>query len=118
MNGWTVKASPSLHSGGKDEYAVLDASGCYVAMCGTGNLEAEFIVRAVNSHADLLAALEKMEPLLKSFDNWCRVDHHGQCKSHLGDKPSSVVAARRAFLAAIAKAKNTQVTGIRPASDQ
>lgn len=50
--------------------------------------------KALEALTELLTATE---PLLKSFDNWCRVDHHGQCQSHLLDKPCSVVRARRAF---------------------
>lgn len=53
----------------------------------------------------LVEALECMEPLLRSFDNWCRIDRRNQCQSHLGDKPCSVVAARRAFNKALDRAR-------------
>ena len=46
-------------------------------------------------------ALETMIPLLQSFDNWCRVDRLGLCQSHFGEEHCSVVAARRAFNAAL-----------------
>lgn len=53
---------------------------------------------------DLVAALEMMVPLLQSFDNGCRKDRHGLCQSHFGEEHCSVVAARRAFTAAIDRA--------------
>lgn len=61
--------------------------------------------------AELEKALETMEPILKSFDNWCRVDHHGQCQSHLIDKPCSVMIARRAFTAALARTRREPECG-------
>lgn len=53
----------------------------------------------------LVEALEMMVPLLQSFDNWCRIDRHGLCQSHLGEKQCSVAAARRAWGAALDRAR-------------
>ena len=60
-----------------------------------------FTARTIRSLAEsraregeLVAALE---PLLQSFDPWCRLDNHRVCQSHLNDKPCSVARARRIF---------------------
>ena len=45
----------------------------------------------------LEAVAEVTLPLLRSFDAWCNLGHHGICQSHLMDKPCSVARARRAF---------------------
>ncbi len=59
-------------------------------------------IDAARAHIDALKWLaEEMRqasfPIARSLDNFCRVDHEGQCHSHLMDRPCSVVRFRRSL---------------------